>query len=439
MPHGFLGISPEEYVRAADLAREILDLSRNTLRMHLRFLDGALDRLGTAVHNDIVFATDGRVLYFDPLHLLERYKKEPEAVARDQLHVLLHCLLRHPFLHDRPQRQWWDLACDIAVEAVMAGLGLDAVAAARQQRQQAVLERFRGKVKFLTAEKLYRHFLEEPPPDQNDLRVLFRADDHGLWYQEEGLDLGNTGGRGQAEAAWEDLARHVQGDLESFSRQRGADAGSLMQNLLAVNRERYDYAAFLRKFAARQEAMAVNDGEFDYIFYTYGMARYGNMPLIEPLEYRDVKTIREFVIAIDTSGSVRGEVVQAFMQKTFNILKTAGTFASKMNLHIIQCDAQIQEDVKITTREEFDAWLGTMTLRGFGGTDFRPVFAHVDDLAARGEFTNLRGLIYFTDGRGVYPSRRPGYDTAFVFLDTDYSDREVPPWAMKLVLQPEEI
>ena len=51
--------------------------------------------------------------------------------------------------------------------------------------------------------------------------------------------------------------------------------------------------------------MKLNPDEFDYNFYTYGFALYENMPLIEPLEYREVKRIREFVIAIDTSGSRR--------------------------------------------------------------------------------------------------------------------------------------
>ena len=56
-------------------------------------------------------------------------------------------------------------------------------------------------------------------------------------------------------------------------------------------------------------------------------------------------------------------------------------------------------------------------LKGFGSTDFRPVFEYVDELLAKGEFENLKGLIYFTDGYGVYPSRMPGYDTIFAFLD----------------------
>ena len=437
--HGFLGVSPEEYARASDLSKEILTQAKNTLLLHLRFLDGALNRMPVAIHPEMALATDGRAMYYEPLTLLRTYRREPEEVTRNYLHVLLHCILRHAFLHEHVERPYWDLACDVAVEAIIAGLGLEPVTSQRQHRQREALNRIQGEVKHLTAEKLYRHFLKSPPDKQNDLRVLFRADDHGLWYQEDGFDFGSSMSGGQEEQAWEKLSRQIQADLETFSRRHSDRAGDLIQNLLEVNRERYDYTAFLRKFASRGEAMAVNDDEFDYIFYTYGMKLYGKMPLIEPLEYKDVKTIREFVIAIDTSGSVSGDLVQAFVRKTYNILKSTESFSTKINLHIIQCDAAIQEDVKITSQAEFDDYMETMTLRGFGGTDFRPVFAHVDEMIARGEFDNLRGMLYFTDGVGTYPASKPRYDAAFVFMKEDFEPPEVPPWAMKLILEPEEI
>ena len=163
------------------------------------------------------------------------------------------------------------------------------------------------------------------------------------------------------------------------------------------------------------------------------------MPLIEPLEYKEVKRIREFVIAIDTSGSVAGETVQRFVQKTYNILKSTESFFSKINLHIIQCDAAVQEDAKITKQEEFDAYLKTMRIRGLGGTDFRPVFSYVDKLIEQREFQNLKGLIYFTDGFGSFPAQKPAYESAFVFLQEEINNPDVPPWAIKLVLKKEEI
>ena len=49
----------------------------------------------------------------------------------------------------------------------------------------------------------------------------------------------------------------------------------------------------------------------------------------------------------------------------------------------------------------------------------------------------LAGLLYFTDGKGRYPAKRPDYRTAFLFLE-DYDEAAVPPWAMRLLLEKEE-
>lgn len=83
-------------------------------------------------------------------------------------------------------------------------------------------------------------------------------------------------------------------------------------------------------------------------------------------------------------------------------MKSSESFFEQVNIHIIQCDSVIQEDHKITNEEEFDDYIGKMVLKGFGGTDFRPVFDYVDSLK---DFNNLKGLIYFTDGWGLFPAK----------------------------------
>ncbi|MBQ8159317.1 MAG: hypothetical protein IJ083_01095, partial [Clostridia bacterium] len=240
----------------------------------------------------------------------------------------------------------------------------------------------------------------------------------------------------ELESMWRDISEHVQTDLETFSKQHGFSPSRMTQALHALNREKADYTAFLRKFATMHEVMRLSPDEFDYIFYTYGLEMYHDMPLIEPLEYREDKRIRDFVIAIDTSGSVRGALVQNFLQKTYTILKQEETFDRKFNLHIIQCDADIQEDALITTQEEFDEYISHLRLHGFGGTDFRPVFEYVEQLRRTHAFQDLRGLLYFTDGYGTYPSHQTDYTTAFVFLDDDDDGQHlVPPWAVRVILE----
>lgn len=434
------------------LARDILILSRNTLLVNMRFLDAALSQFMLVALNEITLATDGAHLFYDPKYVLQCYKFEKETSVRDYLHIVFHCIFQHMYGAPNLNRPYWDLACDIAVEYTITELGLKAATAKRQSLQEKLFEQLKSEIKYITAEKIYRFYMDKAntPIETADLRGLFYADNHELWYMTatELQDIGiseDAYGQGEASAraaqaqTWKNISRRMQQDLETFSKQRGDTAGNLMQNLTAVNREKYDYTAFLKKFAVLGEAMKINDDEYDYIFYTYGMQLYGKMPLIEPLEYKEVKRIREFVIAIDTSGSVSGELVQRFLQKTYNILKSTENFFTKINLHIIQCDAAIQEDAKITSQEEFDTYLKTMKLHGLGGTDFRPVFGYVEWLREKKEFTNLKGLIYFTDGCGVFPERKPDYDTAFVFIEDDYNNPNVPPWAIKLVLQKNEI
>lgn len=389
-----------------------------------------------------------------------------EAITRDYLHVIFHCIFQHLFINKLVCQSCWDLACDIAVENAINDIGIQSLDTARQSKQMQVITQLKSSLRLMTAEKIYRYYLDKKTSEEElvNLRQNFYADNHTLWYVRT-EKKGSTGERDQESTEvepsqrskgwgqskhsrptqelidlWKQISERAQVDIETASKKWGDLGGGLHQGLNQLNREKYNYASFLKRFSVLGEAMQVNDEEFDLIFYTYGLKLYENMPLIEPLEYKEVKRIKEFVVAIDTSGSVSGQVVQAFVQKTYNILKQTENFFTKVNIHIIQCDAEIQEDYKITNPEEFDKYVQSMQLRGFGGTDFRPVFTYVDDLIKKREFENLRGLIYFTDGFGIYPTKKPLYDTAFVFLDEDYVDTpDVPPWAIKLVLSSDDV
>ncbi len=442
-----------------DIAKSIMNLSRNTLLVNLRFLDLALGqfRLIPAACGGLM--TDGEHIVYDPRFVLKRYAKAQEVPVRDYLHMVMHCVFKHMYMDPSLDREYWNVACDIAVENAITELGLRCVSTGAEGKQAEYINAIKGELKLVTAEKIYA-FLRDGRADRERLKSiaeLFRSDTHELWYMtgdqaEEklgvSLSAGSEDGENEPSAApsraamaevWQDIAERMQVDMETFGKQRGLESGALTQNLKEVTREKYDYAAFLKKFAVMGEVMRINDEEFDYVYYTYGLKLYDKMPLIEPLEYKDVKRIREFVIAIDTSGSTSGELVQKFLQKTYNILMESESFFSKVNVHIIQCDADIQEDAKITNREEFDRYIKTMQIRGLGGTDFRPVFQYVDKLIAEKEFANLKGLIYFTDGFGAFPAQKPGYETAFVFIDNEINNYEVPPWAIKLVLRKNEI
>jgi predicted metal-dependent peptidase len=161
---------------------------------------------------------------------------------------------------------------------------------------------------------------------------------------------------------------------------------------------------------------------------------YEDLILMEPLEYKEMHKLQDFVIAIDTSGSCSGEVVRQFLEETWEIFCEEDNFFRRMNLHLIQCDCMIQEHVCITCEEEWKDYLNRIEVKGHGDTDFTPVFQLVDKMLEQGELRDLKGLIYFTDGDGIYPSEKPAYETAFVFLNRELTKGQAPAWAQTLTL-----
>ncbi|MDE6220584.1 MAG: hypothetical protein K2G51_09180, partial [Lachnospiraceae bacterium] len=359
------------------MAQRIWGLSRDRLLVNLRFLDVALSSLGLQARPGIdhvfcdVNAPQKAVICYDPVYVIRLYKKNPANVTRLHLHILLHCIFSHSYKYDRVEQDLWDVAVDMAVENVALNLSLPGLETAGDAERSVALAAWKEHVGTLTADRIYRRLREDRlgVSELLELGNLFRRDVHEGWGTAETLEI--------TEAQWKKISERIKAELKSFSEDKSDDR-SILQNLEEATKEHYDYGDFLRKFSVSGEDIQINDDAFDYVYYTYGLSLYGNLPLVEPLEYKDVNKIKEFVVAIDTSGSCRGEVVQAFLNKTYSILKSSENFFRKVNIHIIQCDSEVRRDTKITNDDEFEAFMREGQLEGFGSTDFRPVFAYVD-------------------------------------------------------------
>lgn len=435
-----------------ELAQEILELSKNQLLMHFRFLANAVSKLGLEESASVRFACDGNRIYYAPRAILQYYKNDKNYINRMYLHCMFHCMMQHMYATNNYQSLYWNLACDIAVEEMILSLHQPYLSTHRDGAKRATLEVLKEQLPAMNAELLYHHFVNNPPSNE-DLEALiatFEIDDHAGWavnaqsqesdddyddHKKETKDLENE----MDQDAWEKIAKRALIELENFERDSDLDMDTMIQQLRMVTRTKQDYKRFLEKFFSMGEVMQLNMDEFDHIFYTYGLELYGNVPLIEPLEYKEDKRIRDFVIVIDTSASVSGELVQGFLQKTYDILMQSENFFSKINLFLIQCDSKIQEVVKLTSKDEIQAYIDTMEIQGLGNTDFRPAFDYINQLILSGELKNLKGILYFTDGEGIYPLKRPNYETAFVFLEDYKTTPQVPPWAMRVVLKQHDL
>ena len=429
-------IREQEYV---DLCGRILSDARTELYLHMRFLDISLGSLRFEADWTMEQAgTDGYRILYNPEYLCRLYRQGRARVCRLYLHMVLHCLFSHLDTRGRRAREYWDLACDIAMESILDGLRQKCVHRPSSPFRREVYLRLRQKLKVLTAEGIYQVLQEAALTQQQYERLTeeFREDSHEFWEQAPppGLPV-------PRQNHWKDSREKLQTELEAMGqKERGDGEGDeLLQQVRAENRERYDYRRFLRKFTVLREEVMLDEDSFDYIYYTYGMNRYGNMPLIEPLETKEVSRIEDFVIAVDTSMSCSGDLVRRFLEETCAVLEESESYFKKVNIRILQCDDQVRSDVRIENRQQLQDYMEYFVIRGMGGTDFRPVFEHVAALTRQGAFTKLKGLLYFTDGKGIYPLKKPPYDTAFVFLKDQYEDESVPPWAIKLVLDAEDM
>ena len=239
--------------------------------------------------------------------------------------------------------------------------------------------------------------------------------------------------RDELSKEWEDISKRTEQEIEHSSKEKQEEQGSLAWFLRLEQKKYTDFRDFLRRLSVDREEMEVDLDSFDYGYYYYGLEQYGNMPLIEENEYREGRKLQELVIAIDTSHSTKGEMVKGFLEETAGILKQKDAFFQKVKVHILECDDELRKDICLENVEDLEQYSKNFAVKGGYGTDFRPVFRYVSDLQKRGELKNLKGLMYFTDGKGRYPKEAPPYVTAFVFpKGEDIDDDNVPFWAMKL-------
>ncbi len=407
-------------------AAELIALASDTIIVNMRFMDVALNRMKCEEKKGLFnVATDGEHFFYDAGFVLRSFLEDENLPARMLLHSLLHMIFDHPFNYDKLDTDKWDIAVDIAVENVILDLSLPSLSLHDDAEREWVIRNLTKEAGFLSAERLYKYFLVNPLAKKDRIRIgnLFARDSHIYWAKVEDFEI--------SEEAWKKISQRIKTDLGTFSKS-GSRSESLIRNLEGATAQKYDYKKMLERFAVMGEELKINDDEFDYIYYTYGLEHYDNMPLIEPLEYKDERRVRDFAIVIDTSASCMGSTVRSFLRTTYDILKSTESFSDKINVHIIQCDNEVRQDVRIGSDKDFEDFIKKGKLTGYGGTDFRPAFDYVDGLIEDKEFENFKGLIYFTDGYGIYPGKAPDYDTMFVFVKQDTKRPEVPWWGIRV-------
>lgn len=430
------------------LALKVLEASRQELFLAMRYMFEPLNMLEFQKNMQIKFlACDGKKMYYNPMLLCNVYRNSPVEVNRGFLHVIFHCLFRNIYHCDGKEPEIWDLASDIMAEYLIDSIELSCVQRVENAERIKVYKRLEKECNIMSAQNIYyalkRNFRGEI--DKMSASGMFYSDDHRYWRQNDNDNDNKDKENNRSENGdddskdWEEAAKKMESSLGLFGQGRGDSRGNLKKTLAGTNRKQISYRDFLRKFAVIKENMSIDMDAFDYGFYNYGLQQFGNMPLIEELEYKEEQGIEDFVIVLDTSGSCAYELISKFINATFDIIGTTDSFFEKMNIHIIQCDNEIQEDTVITSLKDVSEFKKNFTVKGFGGTDFRPAFYYINSLRQQGQLKKLKGVLYFTDGYGIYPTVKPVYDTAFVFMGGYDEKRKVPGWAIRVDLDEEQL
>ena len=539
-------------VELDEMGKRILDASRTELYLSMRFLGPALHSLGWIMDLSTAFVgTDAAMIRFNPNYLFQLYVNRPRFLNRTYLHMILHCVFRHMFTaREKEDRELWDLASDIAVDAIIDSMEYRAVAELTPEYRQKWYSRLEEEIHVLTAERIYQYFIERKRNylEEMQLAQIFAYDDHSFWERMEDEEenpsgensrqkdsdnspSGNTDSKNDSEndsendsghgnddpdskkdsqtgnkennkeenkeknsernarrkrpsgrqdeggnkdsdrrngdekndekngekntheksvrklkkienlnRQWKETSERMEAELLASGKEASQDRGSLDRILSISNRRRTDYREFLRKFAILREVTTIDPDSFDYGFYNYGLEVYGNMPLIEENEYREMNRIRTLVIAIDTSASCQEVLVQRFLNETAAVLRNIGQFFSSSEVHIIECDEHVQDEIVVRDISDLEKYAESFHVKGGFGTDFRPVFSYIEEKRRTGEIRDMEALMYFTDGMGIYPEKPTDYDTAFVFFnDEELDDSKVPDWAMKLYIRGEKL
>ena len=108
----------------------------------------------------------------------------------------------------------------------------------------------------------------------------------------------------------------------------------------------------------------------------------------------------KIVVAIDTSASISKDKLELFLSELDAIMQSFTHY----KILFLQADYKIQNISYITPATKLQS-----KIVGGGSTDFRAVFEYIKTLRE-----DYRFLIYFSDGDGVFPNKKPYIDTLWI-------------------------
>ena len=212
------------------------------------------------------------------------------------------------------------------------------------------------------------------------------------------------------EQAW-DEAMH---QAASLARAQGNAPGAVEETIRQAHRSILDWRSLLRRYmtdaARRDYSWSVPNRRFiDSGLYLPSMHSEG---------------IDAIAIIIDTSASLPGETLALFWAEVREIAAEL----QPESIYVLQVDAVLQDAAQYPAGELPDS----ITIKGRGGTDFRPGFAWLHEHGVRPGC-----CLYLTDMEcDSYPETAPPYPVAWCVWGSPHGDRYREPWGERIDIGP---
>lgn len=352
-------------------------ISATLLRLRMRspfFATLALFARVRLSHDITTAATDGRTVFVNPDYFQLIPAPEQDYLI---LHNVLHAALLHVTRRGERDPEVWNIAGDIIVNGVIAGIaGMELPAdAVRDQRLEQ-----------LSVEETYEILLHDPDrPLVSELDLLEPPD--GWGRAEGGISEGSiaTGRNARLEAYWRDAHQHA--TVVALAVAQGTRPAGLARELEMISPARIDWRAHLWRYLAQTPTD----------FQGYDRRFIGRGLYLDALEGELLRVC----VAVDTSGSVDDRQAQLLVSEVQGILRAY----PHVHCELYYADAQVYGPFALAADSPIPR------LVGGGGTDFRPFFAAVQQRRAPHEHTIC---VYLTDGFGDFPENPPDLPVLWV-------------------------
>jgi predicted metal-dependent peptidase len=374
------------------------------------------------------FATDLEHLFYDP-EVLEKW--DNEKIYFVLLHEIVHCIFLHPGTFGRKRMgkrnsYIWNLACEYVANAEAR----EACGLSKNELPEDAYydERFEGK----TTEEVYE-ILEKEIKDFKlfvPIKTTVGKDGVKVECTNCGADLKEKDiKQGKCPSCEKDLQTRgkfldihlpqeakekIQEAIERIiaahqvCKQKGNLPEGIERQINKLKQAQVPWERILHRIVG--QVIAEDDYRWENPNHRHPLADRFILPGL-----RNEK-VGEIVVAIDTSGSIGTNELDAFaseMRKLHSLVE---------EILVITCDCEIYEMVKTRNVHEF---LRKLKFKGGGGTNFNPVFEKLKEMKEKPSL-----LVYFTDGYGDYPKQKASFPMLWVLTE----NHQEPPWGYKAVI-----